>query len=135
MKKGWIQLLEDYGINYAEGGGADFAEMVLRLVNGWRWTGQLPPIGELVRAMAAERSCTTQQLYSSMKAALRPLLLALEQEGVPKDRLKTTILAGTIAEKEIARLCSEGVQPKQLTAARRKKPKEGESHRVKWQGR
>lgn len=136
MKKGWMQLLEDYGINYAEGGGADFAEMVLRLVNGWRWTGQLPPIGELVRAMAAERGCTTQQLYSEMKAALHPLLVALEREGVPANRLKTTVLAATIAEKEIERLQAEGLpKPKQRTPAHWKKRKEGGKYTVKWQGK
>lgn len=136
MRNGWMKWLDDYGIDYTAGGGADFAELVLRLLNGWRWTGQQPPLGELVRSMAAERGCTTQQLYSEMKAAVAPLLAALEKEGVPKSRLKTTILAASIAEKEWERLQAAGQpKPKKRTPAHWKKRKEGGKYTVKWQGK
>lgn len=100
MKTGWMQLLEDYGVDITKGGGADFAELVYRLSNIIRWTGKMPNVGEVVQSMAKERNAPLKYIYSSMKLAVLPVLTALENEGVPKSKLTSAALAAALAEKE-----------------------------------
>lgn len=138
MRYGWIKLLLDNGVDVTTGGGADFAEMVQRLINGYRWTGELPSVGEVGRAMAKERGCSTEDLYRTTKAAIAPLRAALAAEGVPEKELKTTVIAVMIAEM-VCDLMREHQEPQPRKAPRkgwpRKAKKGGKAYPVKWQGK
>lgn len=104
MRYGWNELLAAFKVDTAAGGGADFAELVLRLINGYRWSGKLPSVGDVVRSMAKERGCTTEPLYREMKRAVQPILdsdaaaLRLWELDLPKRT--SSALAAAIAERE-----------------------------------
>lgn len=138
MKYGWIKLLLDNGVDITTGGGADFAELVLRLINGFRWSGSMPSVGEVARAMAKERGCSTEPMYREMKAAIAPLRAALAAEGIHEKELKTTVIAVKIAEM-VCDLMQEQQeqQPDKSRIARawKGKKKGVKSYPVEWQGR
>lgn len=101
----WIDLMNAYGIDISKGGGADFAELVLMLINGWRWTGEMPSVGNCVGTMLAMRKTGKMALYSRMKNAVYPLLQAaditLDAWDLSLKNRTSTALAAAIAEREI----------------------------------
>lgn len=112
MQYGWNDCLRAFKVDPTTGGGADFAELLLRLVNGWRWTGQLPQIGGVVRTMAAERGCDTQALYREMKKAVAPMLesdpAALRLWELEPTKMTSSGLAAALAAREVALLEQHG---------------------------
>ena len=125
MEMSWLDFLAAYEINIARGGGADFAELVLRLINGGRWAGQLPAVGAVVQAMAKERGCTTQQLYSEMRRALAPIFdgdeAALRLWEFYPDKMTSSGLAVVIARRELERAAERGdPKPRKGVTSRRR---------------
>lgn len=105
MRMSWIDLLIAFEIDITNGGGADFAELVLRLINHWRWTGEYGQVGKISAAMCKERGCFPRIFYMKMKRAIKPLLnsddAALEFWDIFPKKRTTTMMAVAIAEREI----------------------------------
>jgi len=101
----WFDLLNAYGIDMTKRGGADFAELVFRLINGYRWTGEKQSVGKCVEEMCRTRKCGKQVFYTQMKFAIMPLLnaadITLEAWDLFPERRTTTAMAVAIAEREI----------------------------------
>lgn len=111
MYLNWIDLLTAFGVSLEDNGAADFAELVLRLVNHYRWTGERAQLNEVVMAMCRERRCTSQQLYRNMKKAVKNILDSDDSalglwEILPKKRT-SSMLALAIAEREIRKIDEE----------------------------
>ena len=124
MELSWIDFLAAYEINISRGGGADFAELVLRLINGGRWTGKVPAVGPVVQAMAKERGCGTQALYSEMRRAIAPIFngdeAALRLWEFYPEKMTSSMLAKVIAERELQRASERGDAPPRKEAISRR---------------
>lgn len=108
MELTWIELLTAFEVDLDEKGGADFAELVLRLVNHYRWTGERAKVGAVVRSMSRERGITDRQLYMRMKKAVGNILnsddAALKLWEIYPEKFTSSMLAAAIAEREIQRI-------------------------------
>lgn len=111
MYLNWIDLLSAFEVSPDTPGGADFAELVLRLVNHYRWTGERAKINETVMSMCRDRRCTSRQLYGGMKKAVHNILIsddaALELWEILPEKRTSSMLAVAIAEREIRRIDTE----------------------------
>ena len=111
MYLNWIDLLTAFEVSLNDAGAADFAELVLRLVNHYRWTGERAKLNEVIITMCRERRCTSRQLYSNMKKAVQNILnsdeAALDLWEIRPKKLTASKLAEAIAEREIRRIDEE----------------------------
>ena len=108
MDYSWIEMLQMFEFSLDDRGSSDFAELVLRLVNHYRWTGKRAQVGAVVLLMARERGCTTRQLYQRMKKSVKNILecdeAALRLWEIVPEKPTSSMLAVAIAEREIRRI-------------------------------